>query len=831
MSVEGINSAQRTSASLPAEAVTWLLDLFSSVRLGIVLLVLLFVYSWVGSAGFWLPGHLAATSDHAWMHDIYWIIPWTQLHVRQAPGLEMTEFEWFHWWPFLLLIGLLCTNVTTTTLRRIAFKPVNYGVWMIHTGVITLSLSCAWYFNVKVEGDMLLPRKRLTIALASGESASMNCKIGASVTLGEGENQYTCTVQSIDPRWELLSGEDKGQRTYSATLDIERGGESFMRQVLVGYPQYTEDIVRSSDPSQPFTRLRNLTGERIGDSSISVAFDDEVRDHFYLRDTAALYVREVGETTWRERPINNLPRYHDHVSNPANVWPTADPTIQTLGLSNTPQPIDESDGLPLATVTDVLQYAVPDQNFIEGPPSTHLNPAIVVHLEAASQQAEYQLLAFDPMRSSAENGRLAFHWLREEANLAQMMQPARLMVSIEGAAFDETFDITTTSSVDTQLGETGYAFRVENVENNLALDAQTSVSVAMVIISTPDGEEFRRWVFDDAARNRDMPIGQSGPDPSQPALLDDGIRMEYLPGGAPAIVTLLGGPEPDQLRMLLSLPGQQPRVQPIEQHAAVPLDRGVTLTVHRYAPRAVFQTRPFIVPREQRNRDVGQQLAMIGVNVPDAVEQKVYWLPFHLYPFTSGDQSMRRFSYRPARIVLKDGREIEMLFSRESYPLPYDVALEDFRVIEHVGGFTGATNSVRDWQSVVRFREGDSWSGTQAVSMNKPVDNRGWSFFQAQWDPPEPPNSPGLNYTVLGVGNRHGVNAMLATSTLIVIGLIYAFYVKPLIRRRQQREALALAEARRTTNISPPGDGEPATPEEDEGLLTVAGTYVEEDRT
>jgi hypothetical protein len=37
---------------------------------------------------------------------------------------------------------------------------------------------------------------------------------------------------------------------------------------------------------------------------------------------------------------------------------------------------------------------------------------------------------------------------------------------------------------------------------------------------------------------------------------------------------------------------------------------------------------------------------------------------------------------------------------------------------------------------------------------------------------------------VLGIGNRNGVWTMLAGCILSVIGMIYAFYVKPMIKRR-----------------------------------------------
>ena len=83
---------------------------------------------------------------------------------------------------------------------------------------------------------------------------------------------------------------------------------------------------------------------------------------------------------------------------------------------------------------------------------------------------------------------------------------------------------------------------------------------------------------------------------------------------------------------------------------------------------------------------------------------------------------------------------------------------------------------------------------TRDVSVNNPQEEDGFWFFQSQWDPPDQARfqgdvaSMGLNYTVLGVGNRHGVWIQLAGGTLMVLGMLYAFYVKPvLIRRRQDR--------------------------------------------
>ena len=111
---------------------------FSSVWVGIWWLVLLFAYCAIGSA---LP------------------------QVRQSPMLEMTEFQWFHWWSFNVLIILLCASLIVATIRRIPLRLVNCGVWMVHVGIIILCIGSYGYFGTKVEGDAPVFRRRIRIEL------------------------------------------------------------------------------------------------------------------------------------------------------------------------------------------------------------------------------------------------------------------------------------------------------------------------------------------------------------------------------------------------------------------------------------------------------------------------------------------------------------------------------------------------------------------------------------------------------------------------------------------------------------------------------------------
>ena len=120
-----------------------LLSPFNSVWFGVVIAALLFFYCSIGS-GF--PS------------------------VRQHRFLEMTEFQWFHWWPFTLLNVLLCLTMITVTVRRIPLRLVNAGVWTIHTGVVTLVLGSWYYFGTKIEGDAPVFRRHVRIE-APGSSA------------------------------------------------------------------------------------------------------------------------------------------------------------------------------------------------------------------------------------------------------------------------------------------------------------------------------------------------------------------------------------------------------------------------------------------------------------------------------------------------------------------------------------------------------------------------------------------------------------------------------------------------------------------------------------
>jgi hypothetical protein len=813
------------SSSMPRARrgpLTAVLDLFSSVWFGVILLAVLFVYMTIGSAGVIYPVHPNILHKDAWVHA----------QMRQWRPFEMTEFEWFHWWPFDLLIGLIAVNMIVTTLRRIPFKVVNYGVWMIHGGIIMMIVGCVIYFGTKVEGDALVQR-RMVFAEFLEKQPDGTMKVtdrvafaaspGARAVVGSNATRYDLEIASIDPNWEMRSEEAKGETAYSVNVEVRRSGSdassntSFMRQLLAGHPEHTEDVIRSNDPQQPMQRAKKALGTPLVDESIRMSLDYAPQPWFYLRPELekcwALYVRKPGEATWTERPIEGLPLYNDYVG-------SRDQVFTATGRELAPSPLDiaippaEGDPFPDLTfrASGFLRYAVDRAQYRAGAPTGPLNPVVQLALAGGpdAQPVSMQLEALDPRANKGQGDLIGFYYVDSEAAFAKRAAAPSIRVRVPALGVDVREELANLPLGDpnapfvavqklaadgTATGDqTGYAYRLVAVQDDILLSTGTA-SVAIIEVKTPQGT-FRRWVFDDPRLTRDATDELMKDPHAAQSVADPSIEIEYQPGLGSTPIAVVAGPDPQRLRLVTMMGKGQPTVRDLSIGEAVTFPAGFTIGVTNYLPRAVRDVRPFVVPVEQRDRDAGVQLAQMRLDVPgiDPV-----WLPFHQYVFDSPLEVPRRHTFRPTALTLADGRQVEVIFGRQRLRLPSDIALEEFVLDAHVGGFTGEQSTIRDYTSLVRFRDAsaNTWSEPVRVSVNKPVEHGGLSYFQSQWDPPDQPRSDtdrgslGLNYTVLGVGNRHGVWTMLVGTCIACIGMGYAFYVKPLIKRRRRDEVMA----------------------------------------
>ena len=480
----------------------------------------------------------------------------------------------------------------------------------------------------------------------------------------------------------------------------------------------------------------------------------------------------------------------------------------------TDDPYDQID----LRITSYLRYAFMDQR--RSPGGSILDPTAVVVLRSSDgRTSRAELVALDPNHNSALDGNLVFQWIMTEEQLDTIMdvQPPALTISVPQASIEITEPVTQLVSGDPDtpfiaIEGTEFSYRVRFIQDGLTITPGDVISVAAVEINGPDSS-FLRWVCDDPRRTRDMSLDvdtQTGHMETLP--LDERIVMDYDPGHGPAPMTLIGGPEESTLRLMTSFAGQEIHLQPIEIGSSIDLGAGVALLVTEYAPRPRIEVRPAIIPKSQRNRDAREQFSMIRAEVNYQGAMQAVWLPFHMFTFQDAGHSLPRMGFQPTVVHLPDGKHMELIFGRRRLELPAPVVLEDFVMDTHVGGFTGQAVSVLNWISLIRFQTQDDWGEQLHVSVNSPQEFGGFSYFQSQWDPPDPQsNYRGLNYTVLGVGNRHGVNVQLAGTCLAVLGMIYAFYIKPVIKRRRQQAVYARVSAERAASkrAQPTGAPEP----------------------
>lgn len=737
------------------------LDLFTTVWLGITILVSLFLYCSIGSSG--VPVSILIWEPQAWVN------------LREMRGLEMTEFEWFHWWPFKWLVALLCLNMSIVTIRRIPLNILTFGVWTIHTGVIILVLGCVVYFSLKVEGDVLISRRRVVIQQQGKEPVSMVVTPGNIVQSGG----TTFKITGINPNWELMSGVDKGKQAYTVTVLVDDGEEPFMRQLIAGYPEYTEDIVISGDQAQSMSRAKNVVGRALLDEDLDMWLSFDSKDEFLLTQSSALCIRElsasgVPKTNWIERPIKHLPRFNDYIKNADEVWHSGD-ELEPHPISISVPPDSNDDPLEEELLVDsYLRFAYMQPRTVGG--GDALFPCVWITLSKDdSVEQNVQLYAFEPSLSTADTSLMSFRWVQtsEELELLQESLLPELTATIQ----ENDYPLVISNNPEFQpIGETEYSYKIVAIQNDLTIN-EIVVSLAQVELKRGD-KTWVRWAFDDQSLNRDVVAGE----PHEGAkFVDESITFSYSPGASP--ITLVGIAEEGKYVLLTALQENELNAQQLEQGVPAPLTEDVTLTLDRVEPFSTMATKPVVVPVFQRDPSMLNSFSMVHVTITLDEGTVSTWLPYHHYPFESIQEAVYRFEFRPTIVQLPDGRLIELMYSRRKAPLDTPLALDTFEIDSHLGGFTGRTSSILNWRSIVKPLDGSNDS--MAVSVNDPQQYGDLWFFQSQWDPPDS-TSQGLNYTVLGVGNRHGVFTMLFGSCLAVFGMIWTFYVKPMIKRKRQ---------------------------------------------
>lgn len=661
----------------------------------------------------------------------------TALYIAVGSGLprvreffEMDELQFFSAWPLVLLMILLVTNLTVVTWQRIPFTPPRYGVWCIHSGIIVLIFGLMGYYAMKVEGTQQIPLGKSVDHFYDRFERSLYVRVGSRTS-------QPLRLMAL-PRFRSYSAE-QGNAGYLDRSEL-RELEPFTYGLTDDGQLRAQSIGRTLGLSAPLTV--DVTGYWPY-ATIRRDFEQGSPGEPGMRTGIHLALDVPGGrplTTWI---VSGSPT-HDR---------------QSLGRTEI-----EHRHLPAEPDVEELRKAVGQFHRLEVKAGEFADTMFVeVGKTYTLGTTGYKLVVENfspafPMSGSGELVPILTLKITNEKATADRQREYRRMV-ISGNPLQTDFDLTAASA-----GPMG-ARQKEPIDNDLVLLYTLSDPQRLL----PESGEARRLLITAAGGKRLFDVATSLSGSGAVQVFEDGT----------------GEIELTQVHT-------QPR-GPFQPPSAEPQQPGMALKVRVQRQDGLRHVEEVIeVPKAQRDRNTGEagvmQVARVRLRSGD-------WSQEVLVPFSQNAGEVPwdgRMGDEPSPVVQVPGASapLQLRLGNTRWLLPARITLEKFEAIPYPGGEVGPGSIMRDFKSTLLIEDRETGKSTRGVAhMNNPVyfDGGRWLFFQAAWD------ARNQQFTVLGIGNRPGVWTMTIGCVMILIGLLYAFYVKPILIRRMKQRALELA--------------------------------------
>ncbi|MDX2017822.1 MAG: hypothetical protein SFY95_09340 [Planctomycetota bacterium] len=744
--------------------------------------------------------------------------------LRRLPGLEMSELQFYSWWPLRIILFLFVLNMITATVRRIDFNVKNLGVLTVHTGIVIISLGSIYYSGLKMEGD--------TVLLSANAAPQLSGKTEDGRTVGPiqrvfYDNTDVALYVNEGFGWEQrpMRGGPGGVPRYN-DYNLHLIGSMLPEQATPAEPSAWEVAgwVRPWMPQATGKDSRRPLSVTVPQSPIRGS-DDPLS----LRVVGYCAYGELRDDWVRAAPL-----------------PEGNQPLRLIELhSRVP---DETGKVnPGRAFSFVLLPATPR---FRGAENALMNVEMLLDApntsdQQAGDQKASELLASrwrdlaEPLPAGTEHA-LVVEVPKPDGTLRRVVRPV---------APGEQFLVE------------GWRLTVKELNPEPPFPIITpgyqgaTSSVAIVRVEPPAGaseaEPFERWVY-----HRFPELNQDILDKPK----DDGrpnrrgasaaIRVGYI--DAAKLHVYLRESASGELRALVRLPassdqgGQVPGG--VREIAAIDAGKGDAgngkVKIADFVPlldlvraasweNARKVERPIPTPELEQERDnVGNHMkALLGLqvahrNFPGWSE--IVWVPFVKYQ-SLGSETDRG-------VTLPDGTLVKLSFGRAQHRLPgFQLQLVEFEMLSY--DHRGAP---RDFQSVVRVTPQPRTSlgfGNAApeptvevpafdpyvhvASLNAPLnapfqwteerpwwenlggrlaaglnprqfkfsqagwDQQGWNQSQAQVDQGLA-EKPSVSFTILGVGNNPGIHVVALGGILMGMGIPWAFYIKPWLVRREK---------------------------------------------
>jgi hypothetical protein len=649
---------------------------FSSVVLGITLLVLLGAYIGVGSG-----------------------LPSMRAH------LEMTDLQFFDAWPMRILLALLAVNLTIVTLRRIPLTLYKLGVWTVHIGILTLIGGSVWYFSHKQEGSV---RIFLHHSVDSYFDATERALYAFPIDKTGAVNPATSTMTPLPNLpifYEHLASNHQPLDIALPAQTLEAVSPNLKGATLkiVGYyPAAEMETAWSPDPA--------AVNDANGDAPSPA-----------VRVSMALEGISSGQWLLGKIPAD---RVLDAPGAPFGIEYLYHPTQERINELAT-----EFTG-PSGVIVHIPKLGITR--------TYTADPGATVKVEGTPYSLTFGDQVAMPLISKGYEGAMSN---------SLMVTVARTDAPGKTTTFNRmVLTRYPERSPDFITGPDGKQKRIQDrVDNDLQLDFE-------------DASRDQFWIIDPLDR-----------------------PMELIHRKAAGVG---GGGDGSVERLPLSV-GKPLQVKV----STVPM----TVTVLERALGMIGSPFPSIIPPERRER---------SISAMDAMQNSVVEMEFrqgntirqHIYaPFSQfaqiGDPPEGR---QPAVIDLPGVGQIGFLLSTVRRPLPSDVTLADFQAVK----YPGAETSYENYISTLALKDKDTGlQHTLVAQLNDPAADHGLYYFQSAWDGDD--HAPaGRRFSVIGVGNRPGIWVMVLGAILMISGIGYAFYIKPILLNLKKQSVAAWAKSR-----------------------------------
>jgi hypothetical protein len=548
-------------------------------------------------------------------------------------------------------------------------------------------------------------------------------------------------------------------------------------------------------------------------------------DRYYDRWERALYAR-VKNTTARV-PLTDLPRFHPYDASLNNAdyldrdgLKNLSPVIATSGELGG-KTVGEAAGAPSLklSVTGYWPYANIHEQLTADDKSNDAGFVLSLPDERTGQPRDQVL-----MRSAARNAwslwgpvEFSHRVVASQAEADKLAESAKNLhkIAVKVKDFDQTIGVEIGRAYP--LGSTGYAITPTAFDPAFPAMNREVVPLLTVMVTTPT-TTFRRQMIPGREAVTDWLLDQEGAGPMgkrQEKPLDAELITRYtledpaklLPSAGYVQYAFVTSPDAPAKTTVISVGlTSMARVQSLTDNGGGILKifspqspqeamlgqggpRGSLDVPVRRENKAKLQQLVVAVPKEQRNRDEGQAGIKQVVKITATTD-------------AGSTDVLVPFSDRPLEGPWQDGfvslpgmsAPLQLQLGNNYRMLPGRIKLEKFEAEAYGGLEAGPGAMMRDFRSYITITNPQTGTRENGVAyMNTPVfyKNGDWIFFQSGWD------AQNQQFTILGVGNRPGVTTMAVGCGLIILGIGYAFYVKPAIIKRMKAKALANATSKK----------------------------------